>query len=257
MPAINPTVLNEKLDALLSKRILVDSFPHEISTILSFYADQTKRSTAAAAALEPTERMRVPAPVLRALCTKIHQRGRTPEDEWLSAAEKIWRSGLQEMQLVSVCMLSEAAQAEMINTASQWAAESDDPRVLGSLASECVQSMRSSISDDLLVLSQGWLAEASTRAFGLLLLRQLFEDASVKELPAVFEQLSGLTAHVRGIESNALEELLTLLAARSPAETAAFLLDEITHGDAKSIRFIRNFNHQLPEPYQSQILHSI
>jgi hypothetical protein len=257
MPAINPAVLNEKIDALLSGQVLAGSFAGEIEAILSFYADRTKRSTAAAAALEPTERMRVPSPVLRTICTKIHQRRLRADDEWLPAARRLWRSGLQEMQLVGICMLGEVSRDELLKTASQWAAESDDLRVLRSLASEGIHVLRVSNKEDLLEIAQGWLEDASTRAFGLLVLRQLFEDTSIHGLPAVLDKLSGLTASVRGVEVDALDALLGFFAARSPAETTAFLMDEIAAADTKSIRFVRKFSHSLPEPYQSQLLQSI
>jgi hypothetical protein len=254
MPAVNPSALRDKMDSIFADDIKAGFFKRQVESILDFYADRTKRSTTAASALESAERMHVAAPVLRAFCSKIHQRGRRPEDEWLLAATKLWQSKYQEMQLLSVCMLSEIPLDHQLTTASNWAAECDDPRVLESLASEGIQPVRKADPQQVLECVDGWIKAESTRLFGLMVLQQFIDDEIAADLPLIFDLLSGLTSSSRGLEYDGLWSLLEKLAKRSPAESTAFLVDEIKSGDSRTLRFVRGFSDNLPEPFRSQLL---
>lgn len=253
MPAINPSALNDKLEAIFSPTIRTGEFERAIGDLLSFYADRTKRSTAISAAHETANMMHVPAPVLRAICTRIHQRGRRQDDEWLSAAEGLWQSGRYEMRLVSICMLKEAPPEKILEQSSKWAAESDDERVLHSLASEGIRTWLRSDHARVLESARGWISDDPTRAFGLIVLGQLIESGSARKLPGIFKMISGLSSSVRGTEQEVLRSLLVKVAETSPAELTAFLLDEITGADLRSLRFFRSLIEELPEPYQSQV----
>lgn len=253
MPAINPSTLNEKIDAIFSPTLKAGSFSRGIEELLNFYADRTKRTTAAAAALETAPMMHVPVPVLRSLCAKIHQRSRHENDEWLDAAERLWRSGLRETRLVAICMLSEAPADGVIEVASTWAAESEDRHVLRSLATEGIEAWRQSEPDRVLDYVAEWLETESTRMFALIVLQQSVKDGSLNDFPAVFDLLSGLAARVRGLRLEALQALLIALAQRSPAETTAFLMGEIASGDARTQRLARTVSASLPAPFQSQL----
>jgi hypothetical protein len=254
MPAVNPSALKDKLDAIFADDIMADSFMHDVESILDFYADRTKRSTTAMSALESVERMHVAAPVLRTFCAKIHQRNRRPEDEWRLATEKLWQSGYQEMRLISICMLSEMPLENQLTVASNWAAECDDSRVLEALASEGIQPVRRADPELVLGCVGGWLGEDSTRVFGLMVLQQFVDDEIATGLPTIFDFLSGLASTARGVEFDALWSLLEKLSKRSPAESTAFLVDELQGGDSRTQRFARGFCDILPEPFQSQLL---
>lgn len=254
MPAVNPAVLDEKLVAIFSETVRASSFKREIESLLNFYADRTRRSTAVAAALETADTMHVPAPVLRTLCAKIHLRGRRVDDEWLQAAEGLWESGLREMRLVSVCMLREAPQEQVLPTASRWAAGSDDPKVLGALASEGILKVRSSDPDSILTQAEEWIAAEDRRAFGLIALQTLVKDGVAVNLSEIFRLVANLTAVARGHELDALRDLLSTLGDASPAETTAFLIDEICTGEAQTSRLIRGLSDHFPEPFKSQLL---
>ncbi|MGD8632685.1 MAG: DNA alkylation repair protein [Anaerolineales bacterium] len=253
MPAINPTALNDELESIFSLSIRRGEYIRAVQDLLSFYADRTKRSTAISAAQETSHMMHVPAPVMRTICTRIGQRGRRPDDDWLAAAEELWQSGIYEMRIVGICMLREVSLDQILERASNWAAECDDERVLQSLASEGMQSCLKSEHTRVLEAAQEWIARDPTRAFGLIVLGQLIEAGSVHDLPAIFKMLTGLASSVRGTEQDALRSLLMAIAESSPAELTAFLLEEIGCADSRSLRFFRSLIAEIPEPYQSQV----
>lgn len=257
MPAVNPAVLDDKLDTIFSNRVRSGAFKREIESLLNFYADRTKRSTAVAAVLETADTLHVPKPVLRTLCAKIHQRGCRVEDEWLQAAGELWNSGLREMRLVSICMLKEAPQEKVLMTASRWAAESDDPKVLKSLASEGIHRVRSSDPTSILALSDGWIADERTRAFALIALQKQVEEGVVADLSEIFALISRLTPVVRGHALDALRQLLSTLGRSSPAETTAFLIDEIQAGETRTSRLIQSLSDDFAEPFKSQLLSAL
>ena len=254
MPAVNPAALDEKLDTIFSNPIRSGTFSREIESLLNFYADRTRRSSTVAAALETAGTLHVPAPVLRTLCAKIHRRGCRVDDEWLEAAGELWNSGLREMQLVSICMLREAPQEKVLATASHWAAESDDPKVLESLASEGIQSVRLSDPASILALAGEWIADERTRAFGLIALQKQVEEGVVADLSEIFLLISQLAAVVRGRDLDALRRLLSTLGQSSPAETTAFLIEEIQADETRTSRLIRALSDDFAEPFKSQLL---
>jgi hypothetical protein len=208
-------------------------------------------------ALESADVMHVPAPVLKRLCTKIHQRGRTQDDEWIQAAEALWRSGKREMRMVAICMLGEAPQKHMFRLASVWAAESDDVNVLRALATEGIGAWRKADPDRTLMTAGEWAESEAMQAFGLMVLEQSLRDGSIHHLPSVFDLLSGLAGEARGLRWDALRDLLITLAEQSPAETTAYLLEEMATGDARTQRLARVVSESLPAALQSQIRSAI
>jgi hypothetical protein len=257
MPAINPTLLNEKIHSMFDRTLDIEVFPKEIYALLSFYADRTKRSSAVAAALESAESLRVPAPVMRALCNTIHQRGLRQDDQWIEAADKLWESGLREMRQVSVCLLSEAPVELIVEKVAIWADESDDPPVLKALADEGLFNWRRREPEEILDNVKQWLAEDSTRAFGLMALQPLVEEETLGDLPWIFEVLNGLPQSARGMELDALQSILRILAQRSPAETTSFLIREAQAGETRPARLIRAILDVFPLPFQVELRQSI
>ncbi|MDF1500234.1 MAG: DNA alkylation repair protein [Anaerolineales bacterium] len=253
MPAINPSVLDKKIQTIFDRPLDTDAFPGEIHALLSFYADRTKRSTAATATQESADLLHVPAAVLRALCTKIHQRGQREGDRWLDAAERLWASGLREMRQVSICLLSEAPAESTLETAGRWAAGCDDPLVLQALAAEGLRSWRESEPEKVYASAVNWLANEATRAFGLMALQRLIEENSFDNLPSIFNALVGLPSTVRGFQQQSLLSLMEALAERSPAETTAFLLDELSPDDHRAARLVRAALDAFPAPFQAQL----
>lgn len=255
MPAINPTSLNERINSIVNRNIYADTFPAEIHTLLSFYADRTKRSSTIAAAREPVATMRVPASVMRTLCTAIHRRGSRQEDDWLASAQQLWTFELREMRLVSICMLRDAPVQTVLDTAVSWAAESDDPEVLWALAREGVSIWRQADPIRVIDWSRRWLSEEpeTVRAFGLMVLLPLVEEESLSDVPEVLALLGGRVKSARGLEFEALQALLRELARRTPAETTAFLLTQDPAENTRSARLIRSILDAFPAPLQSEL----
>jgi hypothetical protein len=79
----------------------------------------------------------------------------------------------------------------------------------------------------------------------------------VADLSEIFALISKLTPVVRGHALDALRQLLSTLGRFSPAETTAFLFDEIQAGETRTLRLIRSLSDDFAEPFKSQLLSAL
>jgi hypothetical protein len=121
------------------------------------------------------------------------------------------------------------------------------------LASDGLKAWLQSEKDRILDLSSEWLASESMRPFGMMVLHYSIGADLLSNLAKVFKLLAGFTGSVRGLEADALRGLLRYLAKHAPAETTAYLLDELASQNHRSIRLIRNLVEVFPSTFQTEI----
>ena len=114
--------------------------------------------------------------------------------------------------------------------------------------------MRLSDPASILALAEEWIADERTRAFGLIALQKQVAEGVVADLSEIFLLISQLAAVVRGRDLDALRRLLSTLGQSSPAETTAFLIEEIQADETRTSRLIRALSDDFAEPFRSQLL---
>jgi len=259
MPSINPSRLKRQVDEAMALAGDRERFVRAIREILEYYADRTRRSTAASEALLLSNVLRVPRPVLAALCAGVQTLAELPDGERLGAAQELWELNYRETRHVAVCLMQGVPPGERPEHFERWAAGCDDRVVLSWIAEQGLRDWWQAAGDDAWRVLRGWLGAGNhgVRHLALLALQKRIDSgASDSILPAVFRLLKGAAGEVRGDSFTTLAEILELLARRSPQETARYLMDEVKRKTPGSRRLARACSQALPPDLQ-QMLDSV
>ena len=218
-------------------------FVRSLRAILEYYADRTKRSATVSEALTLSNVLRVPGPVLSAICNAIHAHGEIAPLESLPAAESLWEMGFRETRHIAVCLVRGLEPAELSVIFEGWAAGCDDREVLSWIAEEGMADWWSASGFDFWRVLRTWLAGDDYRVRHLALLGVLHGPGSGSSdalLPKVFRLLKGAVVNLRSDGYATMIELMRFLARRSPQETVRYLLDEIKRGTPGGRRLARD-----------------
>jgi len=230
MPAINPSQLNRQVEAAMAQAADSGRFVRAVREIVEYYADRTKRSTAASEALMMSNVLRVPRPVLAAVCSAIRaQAGFIPAERYKAAAG-LWDLAFRETRYIAVCLARGFEPAAIPGVLESWAAGCDDREVLSWMAEEGLRDWWDATGAHPWRTLRTWMAgdAVQVRNLALLaLLKRVESGSSDADLPRIFRLLKGAVGKVRSDGHATLSDLVKLLAKRSPRETARYLMDEI------------------------------
>jgi hypothetical protein len=241
MPAINPSHLKRQVEEAMAQAESGELLVRSIRSIVEYYADRTKRSTAASEALIMSNVLRVPRPVMDSICSAIHEQEFLPAVRRL-AAEGLWELEYRETRQLAVCLARGIDPIELTGIFERWGENCDDPEVLSWMAEEGLQEWWQAAEVDAWRTLRRWMEAESPRVrhFALLALRTAVERrTSDADLPRIFRLLKGAAGEVRGEAYAALVDLICSLNQRSMRETARYLMDEIRRDTPGIKRLVR------------------
>jgi hypothetical protein len=233
MPAINPSRLNRQVEAAMAQAADSGRFVRAVREIVEYYADRTKRSTAASEALIMSNVLRVPRPVLAAVCSAIQAHAEFIPAERHKAAAGLWDLAYRETRYVAVCLARGLEAAAIPGVLERWAAGCDDRQVLSWMAEEGLRDWWDAPGSHPWRTLRTWMAGEDFRVRNLsllALLKRVEGGLNDADLPRVFRLLKGAVGNVRSDGHATLSDLIALLAKRSTRETARYLMDEIKRG---------------------------
>ena len=255
MPAIQPEQLQRQIDALLRLVDEPQAFIRSCMNLVDYYADRTKRPRGSAAKVEIARILRVPRPVMKALCLRIQQfEGGTPEI-WLEIGRGLWRQAIREARQVAACLLLKVPQDVIAQEAEAWAIECEDDEALTYLASTGLKTWRIRDQDRFYASIETWLGDARVciRHLAILALHARSEDDPFNELPRILSLLAGRAAEVRGSSQRSLTGLVRRLSKISSPEVAKFLMDEVEAEVQGARRLAQAALPAFPEKLQTEI----
>jgi hypothetical protein len=224
MPAIDPARLDRELESVVQ----LVSHPEEAAraclTLLDFYADRTRRPTLTTTA-DLEQKFGVPGPVVRELSHRLSTAARALPDRGDSLADVLWGSGYRETRLAAGAIYEHRDD----ETAPAWVAararECRDPVVLEHLGSRALLAWRAGDPDGFLAHVWSWLDEGDSQltVVALTALCEAVRQPGYALAPSLFEGLAERLGGLAATSSRLLGELVRLMAARSPAETAQLL----------------------------------
>jgi hypothetical protein len=241
MPAINPSHLKRQVEEAMTQAGSGELLVRSIRSIVEYYADRTKRSTAASEALIMSTVLRVPRPVMDSICSAIHAQEFLPAVR-RRAAEGLWELEYRETRQLAVCLARGIDPIELTGIFERWGENCDDPEVLSWMAEEGLQEWWQAAEVETWRTLRRWMEAEPPRVrhFALLALRTAVERrTSDADLPRIFRLLKGAAGEVRGEAYAALVDLIRSLNQRSMRETARYLMDEIRRDTPGIKRLVR------------------
>ncbi len=231
MPAIDLSRLSREVERLRGAFASPVEVVRGAVDVLDFYAERARRPAAAPAPEDRGRSLDVPAPVLRAIGIGLQtQAGIQPESRW-PVALALWDADLRETRVLACWVLSGLNDPAVAEWVELRAADLEDPAVLTAVVERALLGWRRSSGRAYLEHMERWLGASRSvlHALGLRALLAGLEMPELEDLHRAFHALARLPHPVRGEARQALTDLLTALAKRSPAETTRFLLEGIEH----------------------------
>jgi hypothetical protein len=256
VPAINPTRLDRQVEEAMAQAAHSEGFVRAIREIVEYYADRTKRSTAASEALIMSRVLRVPRPVLAAVCTAIHARPDMPLTVRLEAAESLWDLGYRETRHIAVCLVNGLKPEELLPKLERWSTACDDYETLHWMADEGLQKWWDAAGADTWRTLRTWMAadELHVRHLALLaLLKYVERSQDDADLPKIFRLLKGAVGNVRGEGYTTLIDLVRALGRRSSQETTRYLIDEMKRATPGIRRMVRTLLTEFPPDLRTDL----
>lgn len=225
MPAISPERLQSEIAEALALQDSPERFARALVALLDRYRDRTRRLDLA------SESHDVPKPIVRSIRLALRRCSIADEARWREGARHLWQSGVLAAKAIASEMLLRLPLAERLAFVETWARAEQDDDALRVLAETGLKALDQEDAAHFETRLAAWLASkrSSLRRLALHALRAAVGRTDYDDLPTVFRLLEGYEPAARGLERRALLDAVEALAARSPAETAGFLIERAQH----------------------------
>lgn len=256
MPAINPTRLKVKSARLAEKYLQPGTFVRGFHDMLSSYTDQTQRPGKAGEPPALLASYNVPPPVIRQVWLELSRIALMDTQACLILCDALWAEPCLEHRLLAATLLGQlpVEPAEpILQRLAAWTHSPLEVRLMDVLVDKGMHRLRRESADRVLQLSQEWLQarELTTQQLGMQSLIPLIKESSFENFPAVFRLLTPFLRLTSPPLRPDLLAVLTVLAHRSPQETAFTLRKSLEAPDNPDTAWIiRQIINQFPEPQQ-------
>lgn len=255
MPAIDPARLSREIQTVTLAFNQPPELVERVLALLDFYADRILRPGAHAAMRAPQRAFSAPAPVVNGLRQALGREASAyPESAW-EIADRLWAAGYHETYLLAAAVLEPQIDARAAAWVGDRLGRGLDDRLQDVLASTAWRGWRTAEPEGFLALVNAWIAgkDAARQVFAYAALKAAVEATPPDGLAAMMDLLYRLpSARSPGVQQARLE-LLRALAARSPAEVAAYLLHKHERGAPGSERDLRLLLDRFPQELQSRL----
>ncbi|MGH2627035.1 MAG: DNA alkylation repair protein, partial [Anaerolineales bacterium] len=223
--------------------------------LLESYADHTRRR----GVWHPDEDvpwvLGVPRTVLRALANALAREVEGRSESALRAAGELWASGIREAQSLAAALVQTVPGGDAADWAQARVEDARDERAIETLAGPALAGWRRQDPAAFLGRIDGWLAGESSRwrTLGFRAIEAALEDPSFEPRPVAFDLLGGRSLEPPGVEGQAMLAAWRSAIARSPAEAAQTLLEELAAGGEPARRLISRNLEAFPERQRARL----
>lgn len=227
MPAIRPERLESEAKGLLELVGDPGALRWRVVELLEFYADRTKRHGVHEHMADATVRFRVPAPVMHALKTSLHQGTKRNQERAQLVAEELWSVGVQEARLLGLHVLANASTEDLIATVSKWAKTTHDAKVKRTLAQVAYMGLIARGEDFFRIHVEKWILSRTEalQSLGISILQAAASEDQIDQVHLVFEILNGIGFRKSMLSKPEYASLIEYLSAKNPSETVGYLLN--------------------------------
>jgi hypothetical protein len=228
MPTIRPEDLKNSARFVAGALGEPDRLTSLLLELLESYRDRTRRPAQTTRAVDAAPAFDVPALVLSRVSVELESGlSDTPESR-MPVARSLWETGYREARLLAIALVKGAAWPETVDFAESVARGLTDRNLIKMLAREGLSGWETANPRERLGPFARWVKSRSPELQLLAMdaLVEQVETADLNEYPGYFPLLAGVARIQDRNLANVLREVLIVMARRSPAETAQFLLDE-------------------------------
>lgn len=228
MPAIQPDLLKRQSARLVQTFADPQVFLRQFEDLLEFYADRARRPGLAGAPPPLLPAYQPPRPVLRQIVRDLAPLIARDPQHALVLADRLWEAAFLESRLLAIEILAQmdVPPAEpIVERVTSWATPNQEEQLLQPLLQAGTAPLRAGGQEAFLKMVRDWLSgpDPGHQALGLRALVPLVADQTFPNLPLIFRLVQPLVQRAPIDLLPYLEDLIAILARRSPHETAYFL----------------------------------
>jgi hypothetical protein len=259
MPAIQPAQLRGQVARLAELYYQPGEFVRQLHRLLVRYADHTHRHGQSGEPSALVAAYKTPPPVMRQVFVATRSFASQDLPATLDLTAALWAEPYLEFRLLAAQLLGQAPcqpPQPVLQRLQAWVEGTSDEQVLSVLFDAGMSRLRQEASPFLLELAESWLAATDLPAqlAGLRMLIPLVEGTSFQNLPTIYRLLTPYLRFVPPGLRPELVALLTLLAQRSPQETAYHLLQALSAPEHPSTpALIRQVLPEFPSEIQEEL----
>lgn len=255
MPAIELSRLARQTEELAELLEAPAEFRRACLNLLESYADHTRRR----GVWHPDEDvpwvLGVPRTVLRALANALAREVEGRSEAALQAAGALWESGMREAQVLAAALVQTVPGEATAEWAQARVEQARDERAIETLAGPALAGWRRQEPEAFLGCTDRWLASEAPRrrTLGFRAIEAALEDPSFEPTPRAYDVLGGRTLEAPGEEGRAMTAAWRSAIARSPAEAAQTLLEEMAGRGEPARRLVSRILEAFPARQRTRL----
>jgi hypothetical protein len=267
MPAIHLPRLEKQVEALAKNYADAEKFSRQLKVLFTYYGDRTRRPSQKTRKASRLPAEHVPAPVLRQIVTQLTPYAEHTPHAILNLCRGLWPHQVLEFRLLAAQLLGKVAAShaeETLDLVQAWNLGNKEGKLLETLASTSLNTIRHAQPDLLLARIEDWLAPdeenlkkaqaASMQKLGIGALVPYVEDPAFENLPHIYRLVKPMLRSISRALRPFLVDLLVPLAERAPQEVAFILRTELELEPSKDLKWLgRRVLPHLGEESQSRL----
>lgn len=264
MPAVNLTRLRFQIEGVLAFFNSPEEFHRRLNGLFSTYSYQALRFGEYAPTKPLIPMYHLPDPVMRQLELDLKPHLASNPQAALACADELWKDTYFEILQVAITILGNIPIDDpqiILDRLGNWLQPKLDRALVNVLLSEGTRRLQDEFPDDWEAFIESYLSSPNGKLvnLGLQGLSAGLKRATFTNLPAVFRLISPFLRDLQAEHARALENLIKVIADRSPHETIYFLKQTlaIVNNNPETTRLVKSIVPQLPNSLQQELLSAI
>jgi hypothetical protein len=234
MPAIYPARLKTQAAELAEQFANPDVFLRSLHNLLDYYSNRTYRPGQSGEPPPLIAQYNVPPPVLRQVIKELIPLVILNQEAGLALSDALWGEPFLEFRQLAAKLLGQLKPdppGAIIERVNAWGISGCGDQLQKILVVEGLARLRQEMPHAYLQQVETWISgeNLATQQVGLQAVLAVLDQDQFGNLPAIYRIL---TPQIRSAQSKLRSDILavvSLLAKRSPRETAAFLKQNLVH----------------------------
>jgi hypothetical protein len=263
MPAIQPARLRLQAALLAAHFDQPAAYVRSLHHLLELYADRARRQGLTAPPPTLLEAYHVRPPVLRQVIRELEPLVGEYPDEILSLCDALWQEAVLEFRLTAISLTGKVAPfpaARVTERLEGWIGTQPGRRLVEAILGEGCGKLRQENPQAYLDMVSAWLEaeDVSAQQVGLQALVYLVDDPGYQNLPVIFMLLEPFLVSPPAVLRPDVLQLIRLLAARAPQESAYILRRLLQDPENEAIPFLlRQSVASFPEHLQGSLIEEL
>jgi hypothetical protein len=263
VPAIQPALLKKQAAQLVKHLDNPPAFVRNLHLLFEFYADRAIRPGQATKNQPLTKAYKIRSPVLRQIVQELEPSTEQYPQLVLELCDALWMQNYLEFRLLAGMLIGKipaSFSTAIIERVEAWIQPDLEAQLMTALFDNGLYNLKRNDPQSVVKLAKDFLSSSQIfhKQVGLRAIIPIINDTSFENLPAFYRMLQPFVLKVDSTLRPDLLEVISILAHRSPQETAFFLRESLNLPDnPDSAWILRHSMQEFPLGIQTNLKESL